>query len=159
MMMINIKRAVAKVYQPIKRSSIKEKGIPAIAKPPIYAYPQYLSFNPTITPGIIVVKMTVRYDQICIESKITSMFIQEAKKPTIIHITVKIVNLNSGSGLPTVCSLPLLIIIKSKRVFFAYITSILLDVINILNYHFNLSNDIVNNTIDLIYKVLNIYYL
>lgn len=157
--MINIKRAVAKVYQPINRSSIKEKGIPAIAKPPIYAYPQYLSFNPTITPGIIVVKIIVKYDQICIESKIISMFIQEAKKPMIIHTTVKIVNLNSGSGLPTVCSLPLLTIIKSKGVFSAYIMSIILDIINILNFHCYLINNIVNNTIDLIYKVLNIYYL
>ena len=100
--------AVANVYQPTKRSSIIENGIPAIANPSKYPYPQSRFFNAIIIVGIIVVKIIDKYDQICIELKIINIFHHETIKPIIIKTTVPILNLNSGSGLPTLCTLSLL---------------------------------------------------
>lgn len=109
---MKIKNDVANVYHPINKSPYggfkKEKGIPAIAKPNKYPYPQYRFFKAMITVGIIVVKIIVKYDQISIEPNMISIFTQDTTKPKIIHIIVKISILNSGSGLPTVCSFFLL---------------------------------------------------
>ena len=54
----------AKVYHPINKSPKgglkKEKGIPAIANPIKYPYPQKRFFRAITTVGIIVVKIMVK---------------------------------------------------------------------------------------------------
>lgn len=54
---VKINELVAKTYPPINKSTIIKNGIPAIANPNIYPYPQNRSFNAIITQGIIEVKI------------------------------------------------------------------------------------------------------